>query len=285
MRPTFVFVIISIISFVLSCHFQSNAQTEINWDKWGVPHISAKNEEQLFYAQGWSQMKLHANLILELYGKARGRGAEYWGKKFEEQARLVHVLGFPTLVAEWKKKQDPRLVTLITAFVDGANEYARKNPSVIDKDKQVVLPITYDDVNLHYLNVIYGIFMSSDDIGGVMNTVGAGSNAWAIGPSRSESKHAMLLQNPHLPWWGEFTWVEMHLMSDNINCYGATLVGFPGLPIAFNEFLGWTHTVNTIDVVDTYQLDIKGDNYLLDGKEIAFEKSKTNFRVKRLLNY
>ena len=280
MKSTLIIVTVIIPTLLLTCHSDNKAQTEINWDRWGVPHIMAKTEEQLFYAQGWAQMKLHSNLILELYGKARGRGAEYWGKQFEQQAKLVHVLGFPGLAAEWKQKQDSRLVKLISAFVEGANEYARKNPSAIAKDRQAVLPITYDDVNLHYLNVIYGIFMAGNDVGGAMRNVGAGSNSWAIGPSRSESKNAMLVQNPHLPWWGEFTWVEMHLLTDNINCYGATLVGFPGLPIAFNENLGWTHTVNTIDVVDTYQLDLKGDRYLLDGKEIEFEKSQATFRVK-----
>jgi len=280
MKSTLSIVSVVITTLLLLCHSENKAQTEINWDSWGIPHIMAKTEDQLFYAQGWAQMKLHSNLILELYGKARGRGAEYWGKQYEEQAKLIHMLGFPRLAAEWKQKQDSRLVKLISAFVDGANEYARKNPSVIAKDNQAVLPITYDDVNLHYLNVIYGIFMASNDIDGAMRNVGAGSNAWAIGPSRSVSKNAMLVQNPHLPWWGEFTWVEMHLMTDDVNCYGATLVGFPGLPIAFNENLGWTHTVNTIDVVDTYQLDLKGDRYLLDGKDMDFEKSKATLRVK-----
>ena len=169
---------LSIVSVVITttllllCHSENKAQTEINWDSWGIPHIMASTEEQLFYAQGWAQMKLHGNLILELYGKARGRGAEYWGKQFEQQAKLIHVLGFPGLAAGWKQKQDPRLVKLISAFVDGANDYVRKNPSAIAKDKQAVLPIVYDDVNLHYLNVIYGIFMASDDIDGAIRSVG-----------------------------------------------------------------------------------------------------------------
>lgn len=265
---------------LLSSYSENRAQTEINWDGWGVPHIIAKTEDQLFYAQGWAQMKLHGNLMLELYGKARGRGAEYWGKQFEQQARLIHVLGFPELAKDWKQKQDPRLVRLITAFVDGANEYARRNPSLIAKDKQAVLPVTYDDINLHYMNVMYATFMAGDDIGGAFQSLGAGSNAWAVGSSRSESGNAMLVQNPHLPWWGEFTWVESHLMSDNVNSYGATLVGLPGVAIAFNENLGWTHTVNTIDVVDTYELDLKSDGYVLDGKETVFEKSQSTFRVK-----
>jgi acyl-homoserine-lactone acylase len=278
LKPLFILLVVSLCAE--SCTSGQNKETEITWDSWGVPHISASNEEQLFYAQGWSQMHLHGNLILDLYGKARGNGAEYWGKEFEPQARLLHTLGFPELAKTWRDKQDPKFAKLIAAFVKGMNDYAKQHATALEKDKQIVLPIVYDDVNLHYLNVIYATFMAGDDIGGVMNKLGAGSNAWAIGPSRSESKHAMLVQNPHLPWWGEFTWVEMHLMTDNINCYGATLVGLPGLPIAFNENLGWTHTVNTIDVVDSYELDLIDDGYLLDGKKTDFQKTTTSIRVK-----
>ena len=38
------------------------------------------------------------------------------------------------------------------------------------------------------------------------------------------------------------------------DAYGATLVGIPVLAIAFNDYLGWTHTVNTIDGADLYRL-------------------------------
>jgi acyl-homoserine-lactone acylase len=52
--------------------------TEILWDRYGVPHIFATNRESMFYAEGWAQMEAQANLLLELYGESRGRAAEYW---------------------------------------------------------------------------------------------------------------------------------------------------------------------------------------------------------------
>ncbi len=45
----------------------------------------------------------------------------------------------------------------------------------------------------------------------------------------------------------------------------------PVLTIAFNNNLGWTHTVNTIDASDRYELTLKGDGYLLDGKTELFD--------------
>jgi len=60
--PTLLFVVL----FIGSCSQDQKKDTEITWDSWGVPHIYAPDEEQLFYAQGWSQMHLHGNLVLTL---------------------------------------------------------------------------------------------------------------------------------------------------------------------------------------------------------------------------
>jgi acyl-homoserine-lactone acylase len=49
------------------------------WDTWGVPHIVATDEPGLFRAFGWAQMENHADLLLRLYGQARGRAVEYTG--------------------------------------------------------------------------------------------------------------------------------------------------------------------------------------------------------------
>ncbi|WP_232618361.1 penicillin acylase family protein, partial [Xanthomonas arboricola] len=52
---------------------------EILWDRYGVPHIYARTEAGTFYGFGWAQTHSHGNLLLHLYGEARGRAAEYWG--------------------------------------------------------------------------------------------------------------------------------------------------------------------------------------------------------------
>jgi acyl-homoserine-lactone acylase len=57
-------------------------RAEILWDTYGIPHVYAKDTKSLFRAFGWAQMQSHGNLILRLYGQARGRAAEYWGEKY-----------------------------------------------------------------------------------------------------------------------------------------------------------------------------------------------------------
>ncbi|HUP42221.1 MAG TPA: penicillin acylase family protein, partial [Thermoanaerobaculia bacterium] len=44
---------------------------EVLWDTWGVPHIFAASDEDLFFAHGWAQAAAHGDLLLRLYGQAR----------------------------------------------------------------------------------------------------------------------------------------------------------------------------------------------------------------------
>ena len=64
------------------------------------------------------------------------------------------------------------------------------------------------------------------------------------------------------------TWYEVHLNSEEgLNVTGGL---FPGSPVVFkgyNDYLGWSHTVNGPDLIDIYELTINPDNdneYLLD---------------------
>lgn len=45
--------------------------------------------------------------------------------------------------------------------------------------------------------------------------------------------------------------------------------------LVFNKTLGWTHTNNTLDNADSFELTLKANGYLLDGKKRAF-KTRTD---------
>lgn len=271
-----------IVSFLInSCVATEKAETQIAWDTWGVPHISAKTIEELFFAQGWAQMHNHANLIVELYGSSRGKGAEYWGQNKYDNDLLIHTLAFDELSDVWEKNQDPESKTIYTSFIKGMNAYAKAHPDAIDKKNKVVLPLTTKDINMHSMYVIFTSFIGGSDLGRVQQWPDMGSNAYAIAPKRSASGNAMLVQNPHLPWAQEFMFFESHLNLNGKNMYGSTLVGFPGIAIGFNENLGWTHTDNTIDNADTYELELKDGGYLLDDKRKEFEVSLKTIKIKQ----
>jgi acyl-homoserine-lactone acylase len=53
------------------------------------------------------------------------------------------------------------------------------------------------------------------------------------------------------------------------------------LSIAFNDNLGWTHTVNTHDGWDAYELKLVNRGYQLDGEVRAFDTEEQTLKVKQ----
>lgn len=266
-----------------ACAPSAPTATEILWDTWGVPHVFATDDASLFKAFGYAQATSHANLILKLYGEARGRAAEYWGEQDLPNDRFMRTMGVPQVAKAWYDGQDPTYRANIDAFAAGINAYAAAHPDQIADSVKAVLPVSGQDVLGHGARVINFGFMLFDQMT-LPKTMafmpGSGSNMWAIAPKRSASGHAMLLQNPHLQWSDLFTFYEAHLVTSEMNLYGATLVGMPVIAIGFNDTMGWSHTVNTQDGADEFKLTKKGDGYLYDGAVKPFDVATEVIKVK-----
>ena len=256
---------------------------EILWDSYGIPHIFAPDSRELFRAFGWAQMHSHGDLILREYGQSRGRAAEYWGPDYLDSDRWVLTQGIPARSQRWLEQQDAEFSSYMEGFAQGMNQYADKHGDRLDESLKAVLPIEPIDILNHTQRTIHFTFVTGPQAvqSAERQWQAAGSNAWAVAPSRSESGHSLLLANPHLPWSGLFLFYEAHLVAPGMNAYGATLVGSPILAIAFNDHLGWTHTVNTHDGQDFYQLTLQDDGYLWDGQVRAFETENHNIKVRQ----
>jgi acyl-homoserine-lactone acylase len=258
-------------------------RTEILWDNWGVPHIYGKDAQGLFRAFGWAQMQSHGDLILRLYGQARGRAAEYFGEKYLLSDRSVRTMGIPSRAQEWYEAQDPTVRRYLDAFAAGINAYAQEHADLISDEVEQVLPVNGVDVLAHVQRVMHFNFVvdpqSVANISSRSSSVG--SNAWAIAPSKSASGKAMLLANPHLPWTDLYLWYEAQLTAPEIDAYGVALVGMPMLAIAFNNNLGWTFTVNTHDGWDAYALTLANGGYQWDGNVRPFETETQTLKVKQ----
>ena len=258
------------------------ATTEILWDSWGVPHIFAPDAESLFFAHGWAQAKSHGDLLLRLLGESRGRAAEYWGEAHLEDDRWVHTMGIPERAAAWYGEQSPRIRSWLDAFARGINAYATEHPDEISGDVAAVLPVSGTDLLAHQQRSLHFTWLAGrGKLDGVMQHAEKGSNGWAVGPKRSASGRALLLANPHNPWSAQYLWHEAQLTSPEVNIYGAALVGLPFLVIAFNDHLGWTHTVNAHDGADLYRLNIvEGGGYRFDGEVLQFGRREKTLKVK-----
>jgi acyl-homoserine-lactone acylase len=275
----------SVTFILLLCGFGSSClevrETEILWDNYGVPHIYSQSTDDMYKAFGYAQMNNHANLVLKLYGESRGKASEYWGKDHLLSDRKILLFDIPAIAAANFSAMKPEYRTYLDKFAEGMNAFASAHPDQIDDTLRQVLPVSPTDVLAHTLRVIYLEFIAAEDIYASFNLAQPGSNAVAIGPSRSASKNAMLITNTHLPWSGFFTWFEAHLSSEKYMAYGISLVGTAPLSMAFNNDLGWAFTVNPIDVSDRYELKLQDNGYLLDGVTVPFEKRSATVKIRQ----
>lgn len=261
----------------------ASAGAEVLWDTWGVPHIFAEDAPGLFLGFGWAQAHAHGDLLLRLYAEARGRSAEYFDADSLAIDRVVRTMGLPRRGEAWYDTQSPAFRANIDAFAAGINAYAAEHPDRLDAAVKPVLPVTGTDVLAHAARIFFQFIGGESEVLDVLlNNSERGSNAWAVAPSHTKDGHALLLANPHLPWSGEYTWFEAQLAAPGVyDAYGATLVGIPVLAIAFNDFLGWTHTVNTLDGGDLYHLSPDGDGYRFDGATRAFDTRTEAIQVRQ----
>jgi len=261
-----------------------NQTNEILWDSYGVPHIYGADAKTVFYGYGWAQAQSHGDLILKLYGQSRGRGAEYWGPEYEATDTWLLRNGVPARGKAWYQAQLPAFRDNLDAFAQGINDYAAAHADAIDPDVLKVLPVNGVDVVTHAHRLMNYVYVASParTIGRQSPPVLAGSNAYAIAPSKSSSGNSLLLQNPHLPWpTGFFTYYEAHLIGPDFEMYGATQVGLPVIRFAFNQRMGIANTVNGMLGATSYQLTTRGSGYEFDGELLEFDTSAVEYKVRQ----
>jgi acyl-homoserine-lactone acylase len=89
------------------------------------------------------------------------------------------------------------------------------------------------------------------------------SNAWAIGAERATGGGGILVANPHFPWEGDLAFFEVHLtVPGQLDVYGVTLVGIPGVAIGATARHAWSHTFSSSTHMAIYRLDLDAGSAL-----------------------
>jgi acyl-homoserine-lactone acylase len=285
MKKYLFWLMLAVLIWVIPFVHADEHSAEILWDEWGVPHIYAPDNESLFYAFGWAQAHNHGDLLMRLYAQARGEASALGGEDYLEDDQLTRTLGIPQEGDAGYNAAPEEFRRYVDAFAAGMTDYVRANPDAIDDTWESVIPITGADILRHGARSLRYNFLAGGGISAATDwqdeSPESGSNAWAIAPSRSASGNAMLVANPHQPWFDMGLWIEAHFITPDLNLYGAALMGSPTINIGFNEHLGWTHTVNTHDGWDLYELTLSDDGYVYDGEVLPFETREETIQVKQ----
>ncbi|HYZ85852.1 MAG TPA: penicillin acylase family protein [Bryobacteraceae bacterium] len=112
------------------------APVEVLRDRWGIPHIYAQNQDDLFFANGY--MNARDRLFqMDLWRRQNtGKLAEVLGPKYVERDRMALLFRFRgDWTAEWRSYA-PDARAVLTAFTSGINAYIKsldgKRPSEFD---------------------------------------------------------------------------------------------------------------------------------------------------------
>lgn len=110
---------------------------EIVVDRWGVPHIFAASEHDVFFLQGWNAARDRLWQIDLWRKRGLGRLAESLGERYAAQDRAARLLLYRgDMAAEWKA-YGPKAKDRAEAFVAGINAYvaevrAGRRPSPVE---------------------------------------------------------------------------------------------------------------------------------------------------------
>jgi penicillin amidase len=94
---------------------------EIVRDAWGIPHIFAGSDADLFFGFGWAMAQDRLWQLDYLRRKALGRLAEILGAEAVEQDALARTVGIPRIAAAEVKRLPASTLHLLEAFAQGIN--------------------------------------------------------------------------------------------------------------------------------------------------------------------
>ena len=107
---------------------------EVYRDRWGIPHIKAENENDLFFAQGFVTAQDRLWHMDADRHRALGRWAEFAGERGVAQDRLLRAAGMGRTAKLDYEIASPEAKVMVDAYTAGVNAYL---------DTLQTLPIEY----------------------------------------------------------------------------------------------------------------------------------------------
>ena len=279
-------------------------------DTWGVPHIFGKKDTDAAFGLAYAHSKDDFKTSQIVLTAVNGHLADLLGPKWAGNDYLVQLIRlWDTVNAKYETDLSSETRALCEAYADGVNYYAFLHPNetfpglfpisgkhiVAGFVHKMPLMVGLDKVLMELFEDKGKTAARADDTmlaasfrNDEFSLLGlrAGSNAMAVSPRRAADGRTLLAINSHQPWEGPVSWYEVQMHSEE----GWNMTGglFPGSPVVFhghNDDLGWAHTNNYPDLIDTYVLEMNPDNpnqYRFDGQWRDLEIRKAPIRVKLL---
>ena len=291
------FGILFVVSLIASASIADAQEQKVTIyrDTYGVPHIYGDSAEAAAFGQGYAQAEDRLETLLKAYLKARGRMARAFGEEWVEHDYIQRVFRHEEVSRQRYEELDPGVRRFMEHFVAGVKRYMTEHPEKVPSWAEE--PEPYHPVALARY-VIWGwpLGQAMDDLNRGKRAReesgdGRGSNEWVIGGQRSAEGCVIALIDPHLSWSDEWLFHEAHLHGGDLNVFGFSPPGTPGVALGHNDYISWACTTGGPDAADVYEEELNPDNplqYRYDGKwrdvkmEIAEIEVKTDAGIKTI---
>jgi len=276
----------------------SNTQTLINpedvtivRDSFGVPHIYGKTDADAAYGLAYATAEddfqtMQLNLL-----SGKGMLGQLKGKQGATIDYVAKMLRIQEIVDEkYEKDLSPSFKKVLEGFAEGVNAYAKHHPEEVLIKK--AFPVSPKDIVKNYIFSMSMMSGLEKRLKSIMNgsieteetDMRLGSNSYAVNSKKSADGGVYFVLNSHQPLEGQFSWYEAHITSDEgWNALGGLFPGGVSIFSGCNENLAWAHTVNKLNLVDAYKLELDPKNklrYKVDGVYQTLEVKKARLKVK-----
>jgi penicillin amidase len=269
-----------------------SSDVQVTTDRWGVPHIFAGSDSDLFFAVGYvhAQERMWQMELLRRAGF--GRLSEVFGSRTLASDRFLRNFGFKEAALKDYANLTPQLKDLLSSYSQGVNAWMKSRrlnwpPEFVllrfrpepwgildclvvkeilalslcrDFASELVRARLVEKLGLEKaLQVLErdAAVPSLEEIPSLEVSPGAlssigASNAWALAGGRTESGRPLLANDPHLELALPSVWHELDLHSPGFEVVGVSFPGFPLVVIGHNAWIAWGVTNSEADVEDVY---------------------------------
>lgn len=289
------------------------------FDNLGEPHISAANDEDLFFAQGYltaqerlwqmdALRRLAGGDLAEIVGAGalssdremrrlrlrRIAEGDYVTMPAKDRAAMAaYARGVNALIQAHRDRlpfefkvlsYDPRPWSVIDCILIGLHMFRELTTTYPDEIRKQDMLAGGDAAKVNFLfPVRTGREVPPGAAGPVGGGFQLGSNAWAIGGSHTASGKPLLSNDMHLEYSIPGIWYLVHLKAPGINVAGVSLPGLPGVIVGHNQRIAWGVTNLHFDVQDLYieKFDDRTGHYEFRGQEQQARPERELIRVRK----
>ncbi len=271
---------------------------EVRRDGLGVPHIKARNLDDVWFVQGYTTAEDRMFQMDGLRRLAAGELAEVFGASLLDSDREARRLRMRRMAEQIYAEMAESDKSAFAAYARGVNAYIESHHgrygveftligydprpwSVVDSvlcglqmfrtlaancrtkliKQQMLRGGEPDKVSFLFPYRAGGEFMPGAD-------AQPGSNAWAVSGAHSATGKPLLSSDMHLEFSIPGIWHMDHLEAPGMNVTGVSLPGMPGIISGHNDRIAWAETNLGFDVQDLYieKIDLRTGRYLYQGK-------------------